>query len=844
MPSTPDLPPSGVRFGAFELDLARRELRRDGAPVDMPVRVFECLECLVLHRDRAVGRDELLQAVFHRTDVSDGQLAQVVLRARRCVDDDGHTQHTIGTVPRFGFRWMAATRVLDGGPDAMGRSQYAREDAPVPRGAIQRDPRPDQADGARTPHAAPASTGLPRSGPDDSAVSQADTRIDPGPDDARGALDPGTAPAAKARQMQWARRPRPIAAIVAAVALGLLVASVVAWRLRPTATGAEVAATPVDGAVTLVLPLEIGDGDDIAWARLGLMDYIADRMRTAGLSVPPSESTLSLLGQGEAAPDARALRGKVPAATLVTGRVARAGDGWRLRLEAEGADGVRFEAGAEAVDLLSAAALASDRLLAALGHAAPAGGDGIGLALEERLQRVRAAFLANELDTARRILEDAPPSQLSQPQLRFRLAQVDYRAGRLDAAERAIDTLLADPEAARDPLFRARLLAYRGGARIRRNALHEAERDFDQATAALAGREGDLEHGSVLMGRGVARAALGREDAAIADFGAARTRLQRAGDRLAVARVDANLGALELGRGRPAQALEYLGSALAVFEGSTAMNELQVTRSAMSAAHLSRLDAAAALAVSDQVQALLPRTPDPALRLAAALDRANALIALGRLTEARQVLGSPDIAARSTPPYEHRRAQTRIELAWRSGEPAAAVAIADAILADWTRTPGDALYDHIRLRRAQAARAADVPPVSASSVDTQERPTPALLLAFAVERGEAADAEAGLRAALAAAEARGAPAEIVEVVAVHAPWLLRRGRVSDAAALVGRVAPWLDRCHDCAVLQLQLARALGDDALAAEARRAAERLAGERSLPPVDAALPPAVSGQ
>ena len=74
---------------------------------------------------------------------------------------------------------------------------------------------------------------------------------------------------------------------------------------------------------------------------------------------------------------------------------------------------MQLQAQADADDLLSAAALASDRLLAALGHAAPAGGDAAALALEKRLQRVRAAFLANELDTARRILEDAPPSQLA-----------------------------------------------------------------------------------------------------------------------------------------------------------------------------------------------------------------------------------------------------------------------------------------------------------------------------------------------------------------------------------------------------------------------------------------------
>ncbi|MGY0612541.1 MULTISPECIES: winged helix-turn-helix domain-containing protein [unclassified Luteimonas] len=799
MPSPPANEPalSGYRFGVFELDLARRELRRGGTRVEMPARVFECLECLLLHRDRAVARDELLQAVFNRTDVSDGQLAQVVLRARRCVDDDGQAQHTIRTVPRFGFRWAAATSGLAGRREALDTGSAGGEAPPEP----------------------PSTPAVPL-------------------------------PAAP---QEPARRAGPMRRAWVVVGALLALAAVAWWQWPQPQTGlpmvpdaASAAADVIaDPAATLVLPLAIDAGDDIAWARLGLMDYVAERMRSAGLSVPPSESTLALLGGAEGDAGHDRLQRAVPGARVVGGEVERLREGWRLRLQAVSAHGLRHQAEAEAGDLLSAAAAACDRLLAALGHAAPAGRDGAGLALEERLQRVRAALLANELATARRILEDAPPSQLSQPQLRFRLAQVDYRAGELDAAERAIAALLRTPEATRDPLLRARLLAYSGGARIRRNALHEAVGDYDRALVALADvppGEGDLERGAVLMGRGVALAALGRGDEAIADFGAARTRLQRAGDRLAVARVDANLGALELGRGRPAQALDYLGSALAVFEGSTAMNELQVTRSAQSAAQLLRLDAAAALATSDEVQKLLPKTPDPALRLAAALDRGNALIALGRLSEARRLLESPDIAARSTPPYEHRRAQTLVELAWRSGEPAAAVAIADAILADWTRLPGDSLRDHVRLRRAQAAAVIDVPPASGTRVDTSEGPTPALLLAAAVELGDSVAAEVVLEQALAAAEARGAPADIVEVVAVHAPWLLRRGRVRDAEALVGRVAPWLDRCYDCAVLQLQLAEALGEDALARDAREAASRLAGERRLPEAMPAVPAGIT--
>jgi tetratricopeptide (TPR) repeat protein len=445
-------------------------------------------------------------------------------------------------------------------------------------------------------------------------------------------------------------------------------------------------------------------------------------------------------------------------------------------------------------------------------------------------------MLANELDTARRILNAAPPSQLSQPQLRYRLAQIDYRAGDFDAAEAALDDLLAGAEAAADPLFRTRLLVYRGGARFRRNALLEAERDFDAALAAVQPLDADLEHGSVLNGRATVRAVLGREAEATADFGAARAKLQRAGDRLGVARVDANLGALELDRGRPGTALDYLQGALAAFEQWGAIAEQQVTRSAMSAAHLQRLDPRAALAASDGAWRLLSRTADPTLRLAAHLDRANALIALGRLSEARQLLDDPAIATAATPPYEQRRAQTRVELAWRSGAPEAAVAIADAALADWSRLPADDLRDWVRLRRAQASRAADLPAPATGAVEPPAEATVPALLAEAVARGDGRDAEAPLRDALALAERRGTPVEILEVAAVFAPWLLRHDRRQEAAALVGRIAPWGQRSYDSALLQLQLAQALGDAALIAESRQALARLAGERPVPAMPAA--------
>jgi DNA-binding winged helix-turn-helix (wHTH) protein/tetratricopeptide (TPR) repeat protein len=98
--------PLGYRFGDFRLAPAARELWLDERLVALPPKSLDCLIYLVEHRDRAVGRDELISAVWGRTEVSDDVLAQTLLRARRAVGDTGNDQRAIRTVPRFGYRWV------------------------------------------------------------------------------------------------------------------------------------------------------------------------------------------------------------------------------------------------------------------------------------------------------------------------------------------------------------------------------------------------------------------------------------------------------------------------------------------------------------------------------------------------------------------------------------------------------------------------------------------------------------------------------------------------------------------------------------------------------------------
>ena len=100
------------RFDRYTVDPAARELRRDGELVVLSPKVFDCLTWLIEHRERAVGRDELAAAVWGKADVADTQLVQALLKARRAIGDSGEEQQRIRTVPRFGYRWIAAVEIV------------------------------------------------------------------------------------------------------------------------------------------------------------------------------------------------------------------------------------------------------------------------------------------------------------------------------------------------------------------------------------------------------------------------------------------------------------------------------------------------------------------------------------------------------------------------------------------------------------------------------------------------------------------------------------------------------------------------------------------------------------
>jgi TolB-like protein len=105
-----------VRFGDFELDPDLQELRQAGAPVHVEPQVFDLLAYLVAHRDRVVGRDELMQAIWGGRIVSDAALSSRILAVRRALGDRGPEPTYIRTVPKRGFRFAAEVRTAGAEP--------------------------------------------------------------------------------------------------------------------------------------------------------------------------------------------------------------------------------------------------------------------------------------------------------------------------------------------------------------------------------------------------------------------------------------------------------------------------------------------------------------------------------------------------------------------------------------------------------------------------------------------------------------------------------------------------------------------------------------------------------
>jgi DNA-binding winged helix-turn-helix (wHTH) protein len=798
------------RFGDFRLDPATRELHRGDAPVAVPPRAFDCIVYLVEHRERAVGRDELIAAVWGRTEIGDGMLGQTVLSARRALEDTGKEQHVIRTVFRFGYHWVAPVEVVEA--------------------------RQDEADAMPAPVPAEEPAPPPAEAPAPAAVA------------AKSAAVPTAPPARRAsRRLSFA--------LAAVALLGLL--AVLAWRLREQASPASASGMQARGTIALVMPVTVTAGSGFDWVRLGLMDLIGARLRAAGLSVVPSDNVVALTGRAAAngnPADAPALSHATGANLVIDARAEAIGGRWRITLRTAYGRAPALQAVGESTDVLAAARIAADQLARQLGYtpAPDPAPDSERPALAELSQQIEAAILTDRLDSARALIAGATPAERALPELRLRLAQIDYQAGDLDAAAAGFGAVAEQVSAEQDPVLHGRALSSLGViAAVRENA-PLAKRHFDDAIALLRAARAPDALGKALLGRANIAGSAGHYETALEDFAEARVAFQSAGNLLALAVLDSNLATLDLHRLRYAEAepvFERAADRFATFGMHAAeLNAL----TAAAEMKLALLEPDAALAMEPHLRELVAQVSDPSRQRAGELTGAQILIANGRLAQAEQDLRNTLAAAERA---QDRRSLGRghalaAQLALARGLMEQAASEAEAALGHFNTS--DDVREYALTARLQVAallaagRTADAAKGFDVLSNVAERGDNAAARVYfhlaSAERSAAAGGEAGsvYKQALAEADALRIPLDLRDVVRAYADWLVRSGDLARAGAIAERVSGWAARDYDSALLQLRIQHALGDANLWRGALARARALAGERRIPDDFARLPAA----
>jgi serine/threonine-protein kinase len=126
-----------VRFGPFALDLRSGELSRDEVRTRLQGQSFEFLRCLIEHPGRLVTRDELRRRLWPNGTIVDFEhgVNTALKRLRDALGDEAEHPVYIETVPRRGYRFIAAVEVVsvrDDGPVAPQEDHAGRPAAPGP----------------------------------------------------------------------------------------------------------------------------------------------------------------------------------------------------------------------------------------------------------------------------------------------------------------------------------------------------------------------------------------------------------------------------------------------------------------------------------------------------------------------------------------------------------------------------------------------------------------------------------------------------------------------------------------------------------------------------------------
>lgn len=94
------------RFGSFEVDFSRIELRRDGKPVKLTPQEFKLLSAFIRNRGHALSRDQLLDLAWGEGNfVIDRAVDTQIVNLRKKIEEDPSDPQYLVSVRGVGYRF-------------------------------------------------------------------------------------------------------------------------------------------------------------------------------------------------------------------------------------------------------------------------------------------------------------------------------------------------------------------------------------------------------------------------------------------------------------------------------------------------------------------------------------------------------------------------------------------------------------------------------------------------------------------------------------------------------------------------------------------------------------------
>lgn len=481
-------------------------------------------------------------------------------------------------------------------------------------------------------------------------------------------------------------------------------------------------------------------------------------------------------------------------------------------------------------------------VLPALGRRADAGTTASG---DSRYARAAERLLEGDLAGAQRDLLALSRIARAPKRVHVLLAEVERRLGHADRARQRLLALLPDATDTEPNTTTLDALRVLGQLEIQQRHLTEAEQAYSRLLAASESPARSAWRADALSGLAyVAQRRMDR-DAAQAYYDRARALRQELGDRLSLARQDANEGVFALEQGRALVALERLRRANAAFDVLGMRQETAMTLFDMAQANSERGRLAhqramhrAALtiyeSIGDEYGILRTRVRGMLAALlsghfSAGLEPASALVA-----DAER-LGYPTVAAEA---QEYRGRLLAAQHRWAEAE----ASLRDAVARYAAHDADDGVRD-ASWALAEVIAYQNRPAEALALLDTEtgHGRAPYDMAGTALHRGKVlraaernAEAAIALREAYRIASARGMDWWRLQAAIAWADLLLDAGNILEAQRLVGAVGATEVELFDAQRVRARYLEATGDHSAAARAWQRANELRGERPpMPPI-----------